>query len=276
MIYGNCRWPEVQQWQKDRMVLVCPLASFEQHGRHLPFLTDTYLTDALAQRVHQKLGDRIALTPTLWLGASDHHLDFPGVISVPHSLYTEVVKNMVRCFVKSGFRRVFLLNGHGGNASPATVAITEMANCCDSCDEAFLTLASYWTLAAPVMKAEKHGMGSQQLSHSCEYETSMMLHLHKELVVMRAARAAKPVIENRFYSNENLGRVTVAGRFKRQSKTGALGRPELATAEKGESLLTAISDEIAAFIEDFATWKFLPVLKREIAPWGKRGSRRSR
>jgi len=261
MYYGNAQWPKIEDLNKDELVVVCPLASFEQHGCHLPFLTDTYLVTAVAERVHEKLGDRIVLTPTLWLGASDHHLDFPGTISVPITLYTKMIKNVLRCFVKAGFRRIFFLNGHGGNADPGTCAITEMANSCNSCERSLVALSSYWTLAEPAMEPGRHGMQTEKLSHSAEYETSMMLYLHRELVVMSAAKGTEPVIQNRFYNNEQGGRAVVANRFRRQTETGALGRPELATPEKGESLVNAITDEVAAFLEDFATWEFLPVLK---------------
>ncbi|MEO2045830.1 MAG: creatininase family protein [Pirellulales bacterium] len=97
--------------------------SAEQHGHHLPLLTDTYLVTEVAERVEQTLLDKVLLTPTLWLGASDHHLDFPGTISVPNTFYVEMIKNMVRCFVKAGFRRVLLLNGHGGNIAPGEVRL---------------------------------------------------------------------------------------------------------------------------------------------------------
>ena len=261
MLYGNMRWTEIENLDKEQVVVVCPLASMEQHGHHLPLLTDTCLVSELAERIHERLEDQIALTPTLWLGASDHHLDFPGTLSVPITLYTEMIKNLLRSFVKAGFRRIFFLNGHGGNLGPGSDAIYEMANSCDECDSALVSIGSYWNIAQPAMAAEKHGMGSRQLSHSCEYETSMMLHLHRELVVMECAKGTEPVIESRFYSSENLGRVGVSGRFRRQSETGAMGRPDLATAEKGKSLLEAITDEVAAFIRDFSAWQHLPVLK---------------
>lgn len=260
MYYGDCRWVDIEALDKIKVVAVCPLASLEQHGHHLPLLTDTYLVTGVAEGVHKKLKDKIALTPTLWLGASDHHLDFPGTLTVPNTLYTEMIKNMARCLVKAGFRRIFFLNGHGGNVVPGVNALTEMANSSDACDETLMVLSSYWTIAKPVLAPQRHGMQSPQLSHACEYETSMMLHLQKKLVVMKCAKASPPAIHSPYYHMEHGGRVEVAGRFYRKTETGAMGHPELATAEKGKSLLNAIISEVSAFIEDFATWKDLPVL----------------
>jgi hypothetical protein len=85
--YGDKRWIDIDAMDKDRVVVVCPIGSLEQHGHHLPLLTDTYLVTEVAERVEKKLSDKVLLTPTLWLGASDHHLDFPGTVSRIHSMW---------------------------------------------------------------------------------------------------------------------------------------------------------------------------------------------
>ena len=197
MKFGNQCWVDVEAANKDKVV-VLPLGSFEQHGHHSHLLTDTYLVTAVAEQVEAELSDQIYLLPTLWLGASDHHLDLPGTVSVPNSLYTQMIKNMVRSIAKAGFQRVLLLNGHGGNVTPGTQAITELTNESDRYNEMWLALSSYWTLASPVMTAEQHDMESQQLSHACEYETSMMLYLQGELVRMDRVTASPPLVDSKY------------------------------------------------------------------------------
>ncbi len=261
MRYGDCRWIDIDAMDKDRVVVVSPTAALEQHGHHLPLLTDTYLVTEVAERVERKLPDKVLLLPTLWLGASDHHLDFPGTVTLPNSLYVEVIKKMVGCFVKAGFRRILFLNGHGGNMAPGEVAITEMANSDDECDGALVAFASYWALAGPAFAAEKHGLESAEVTHACEYETSMMQAVRSDLVHLEAAQAGPPVIDSPFFHSELGGRVSLAGRFHRLTSTGAMGSPELATPEKGESLLSVAAAETGAFIEDFLTWAQPQVLK---------------
>ena len=261
MKYGHCRWVDIEALDKDQVVVVCPVAALEQHGHHLPLLTDTFLVTEVAERVERDRPDQVLLTPTMWLGASDHHLDFPGTLSLPNSLYVEVLKKTVRCFVRAGFRRILLLNGHGGNIAPGQVAITEMANSCDECDNTLITFASYWSLAGDAWKPEDHGLETPFVSHACEYETSMMLVVAEDLVRLEEARAGSPVIDSPFYHSELGGRVSVAGRFHRSTPTGAMGSPEKATAGKGESLLAAAVDQVAAFIDDFLTWEQPDVLK---------------
>ena len=261
MRYGNCRWTDIEALNKDRVVVVCPIAALEQHGHHLPLLTDTYLVTDVAERVEQKLSEKVLLTPTLWLGASDHHLDFPGTVTVPNTLYIEILKNMIRCYVKAGFRRILFLNGHGGNIAPGLVATTEIVNSSEDCDGVMIVFSSYWSIAGPAFAPENHGLESPEVTHACEYETSMMLVVKGDLVHMEDAKAGAPVIDSPFFNSERGGRVSLASRFRRLTQTGAMGQPELSTAEKGESLLSAAAREVAAFIEDFLTWTQPPILK---------------
>ncbi|MCA9270125.1 MAG: creatininase family protein [Planctomycetales bacterium] len=248
MHYGHLRWIDVENLDKDQVVVVCPLASMEQHGHHLPLLTDTLLVTGVAEGMHERLGDRMLLLPTQWLGASDHHADFPGTVSVSNEHFARTVKSLTASLVSAGFWKILFLNGHGGNDAPGETAITQMADDSDECNEAYVVLASYWRLAAQAMAADRHGMTQPSLSHACEYETSLMLHLHPELVQMEAAvggDADQPDVPTG---------VRIAGRFNLRSETGALGSPDLATAEKGASLLAAIVDATADFVDQMSQW----------------------
>ena len=253
MKYGDGCWVDIEQSDKNKVVVV-PLGSMEQHGHHSPLLTDTYLVTAVAERVERELREETYFLPTLWLGASDHHLDLPGTTSVPNHVYTIVIKNIVRSISSAGFRRIFFLNGHGGNVIPGTQAITELANESDEYNDRWMALASYWSVASPVMAAENHGMLTQQLTHACEYETSMMLWLHGETMRMDRVTSSPPLLDSPFFHSEHGGRINVAKRMSTWTPTGAMGGPQHATAEKGESLLNAITGEVVSFIRNFATW----------------------
>ena len=253
MNYGDNCWVDIEGADKDKVVVI-PLGSLEQHGHHSPLLTDTYLVTAVAERVAAELNEQTYKLPTLWLGASDHHLDMPGTVTVPNHIYTVMIKNIVRSIANAGFRRIFFLNGHGGNVTPGTQALTELANESDVYNNMWMALASYWTIAAPVMAPERHGMETPQLTHACEYETSMMLFLHGEIMQMERVTASPPLVDSPFFHSEHGGRLQVAKRLGTLSPTGAMGGPQHATAEKGESLLNAIVDEVVTCIKDFATW----------------------
>lgn len=253
MHYGNLRWVDIDRLDKRSKVVVCPIASLEQHGHHLPLLTDTILVSEVARRCHETLGDQMLLTPTLWVGASDHHLDFPGTVSVPYRLYIDLIKAMLRSFLMAGFEKILFLNGHGGNVAPGESAIYELASESEACDAAYVVLGSYWTIAASAMDAEAHGMKTPNLTHACEYETSMMLAIDERLVTLGAAVG---------HATNLLGLpkgVASAGRFHRMTATGAMGNPAFSTAEKGESLLRAIHGEVVKLIRQMSAWP-----KREV------------
>lgn len=253
MKFGDNCWVDMQQADKNKIV-VMPLGSMEQHGHHSPLLTDTYLVTEIAERVEEHLSGQIYMLPTLWLGASDHHLDLPGTVSVTNSVYSAIIKNIVRSIAKAGFRRLLFLNGHGGNVTPGTQAITELTNESDVYNEMWIALSSYWTVAAPAISPEDHGMQTKQLTHACEYETSMMLFLHGEIMRMDRVESSPPLINSPYFHSEYGGRLNVAKRMATRTPTGAMGEPQYATPQKGESLLNAIADEVIACIEDFATW----------------------
>src|SRR4029077_11078858 len=107
----------------------------------LPVFVDSLQVAAVAERVEKILPKEVVLLPTFWLGASHHHLDYAGTVSIPVSLYSENIKWIARCILKAGFKRILFLNGHGGNETPAAQALTELVNENDEADAAHLIFA---------------------------------------------------------------------------------------------------------------------------------------
>ena len=124
MLCGNHNWPQTPDLTGK--VAVVPLGSLEQHGHHLPLLTDTMTGAEIARRAEEALGDTAVFLPTLYLGASDHHLAFPGTVSLHNQTYPQVISDILESLIGAGFRRVVLLNAHGGNAGPASAALYEI------------------------------------------------------------------------------------------------------------------------------------------------------
>jgi creatinine amidohydrolase len=256
MQWGELRWPQVEKVDRNAVV-VAPLASVEQHGRHLPLLTDTMLVAEVAARAQAELGEAALWLPPLWLGSSGHHMDFPGTLSLPVSVYSEVIKSLTRSILTAGFARILYLCGHGGNEIPTSQALAELASESEEANAALLAVTCYWTLAGAALDPGRHGMKQAALTHACEYETSMMLVTRPDLVAMDQAAAPPAAIDTRWWSSETGGPVNVFKRFRRLTDTGAMGHPAEATAEKGESLLAAITAEVVRFLRDFAAWPLL-------------------
>jgi creatinine amidohydrolase len=255
MLWQDQSWPQIQQIDK-KMPVVIPLGSCEQHGHHLPLFVDSIEVTAIAQRLEEQLHNRILLLPTLWLGHSEHHKDFPGTISVPASLYSEMIKSVARSVLRAGFTKLFFLNGHGGNETPASQALVELTGEDDLADAAYLGFASWWALASDSIKADRMGMTTGSISHACEYETSMVLAVRPELVRINEIVEAPSLAP---WNSSELGKkARFFRRFHRLTAAGNLGKPTAATAEKGKSLINAVVADVVKFLEEFATWQDLP------------------
>ncbi len=250
MIFGDLGSRDIARIAPD-MIAMLPLGAVEQHGDHLPVITDTAIVTEFARRAEVLLPDHVVLLPTFWTGSSHHHLSFPGTLSISSETFVRVVMDILECLVSSGFQRIFLLNGHGGNQTPFAEALYRISLIHRA---PRIAAQSYWKLAANEL-AEQNFMATSALSHACEYETSLMLALGAA-VKMPLAHGESPQRISQFYDPLDRGssRVVVSETFDQLSLNGALGSPEKATADKGERLFNLITETIISFLKDFKQW----------------------
>src|SRR4051812_4495362 len=145
-------WPAVAALSKDTPV-VFPIAALEQHGHHLPLFTDSLLLGEIVRRTKEKLGPRVLFTPLMWLGNSDHHLDFAGTLSAPPRAYLDLLNGLMENFLQHGFRRLVFINGHGGNDVPGKQAIFELRQRHRQRDDLLLLFSTYWGLGVEPWKS---------------------------------------------------------------------------------------------------------------------------
>ncbi len=254
MYYGEQQWTQTAD-QTGRVVVV-PLGSLEQHGHHLPMLTDSMIGAEIARRAEAELGDIALFTPMLWIGASDHHLGFKGTLSLGNDLYISVLVDILENLIGAGYRRILLLNSHGGNITPGRMAMYDVQLRHLEKTDLWISLATWFTIAAEQIAA-LDVLDQKAVTHACELETSMILHLRPELVDLKAARGTTIPFDSAFYVPDFAapGRVDVARSFDQLSITGAFGHPEAATAEKGALLFETAVREVVAFVQEFAAWK---------------------
>lgn len=252
MLLADFSWPEVKKLKLANKVVLLPLGSFEQHGPHLPLTTDTDIVTAVATGVERKRPREILCLPTLWPGHSTHHLFFPGTMSVSQMPYIQLLVDLSRSILNLGAKKIFLLNGHGGNDIPARAALRELKS--ESPKTRFV-FASYWSLAAEtITQVRESGPGG--LGHACEMETSIMLHLCPDRVKMKLAKRDGPRHTDPYRKSDmQYGRpVYFVNEFNEISKTGVVGQPDLASAQKGKRFLDGIVTEVTAFVDEFAKW----------------------
>jgi creatinine amidohydrolase len=258
MQLGELNWQEAAA-ATDKVVVV-PLGAHEQHGHHLPLLTDAMIGGEIVRRAAEELQSEALFAPMLWLGHSPHHLEFPGTLSVSSDTYIRVIEDVAESLIRGGFRRILFFNAHAGNMTPASIALgnVQMRRAAELPD-LWLLFASWFTLAAPAI-AQAGIFTQEKISHACEWETSQILALHPELVQEDRPAARFSLLANgepsRFFHADysGWGRVDVARRIEQNSPTGAFGYPELADTEKGEVLFNLSSRELVNLVREFANW----------------------
>lgn len=257
------RWEEMNWAEFSRVDInvpvIVPLGSCEQHAHHLPVFVDTFQVDHIARAIEARRSG-FMLAPTLWLGCSHHHADFPGTLSVMPMVYAHLIQQVARSILRAGFRRILFLNGHGGNRAPANAGLSELSIGSEVADSANIALASWWELGATAMKSA--GIGQQTIGHACEFETSLMLEIRNDLVNIEKIQPRANATENSWYSVEGGGhsRVAMFQRFHRLTASGGLGDSGNATREKGARLLDGLVGELVQFVDDFAKWLLLPII----------------
>lgn len=255
MKLGNLPWTQVEK-HTDKVIVV-PTGSFEQHGHHLPLLTDSMIGAAIADRAEAELGDSAVFLPMLWIGASDHHMDFAGTVSLSMEVYTKAIIDLVESIISAGFRKIFLLNSHAGNIVPASTALYEInLRYHEVLPDLWLTFCSWFDLARDQVAGLK-GMTQGGVLHACEWETSVMMRAHGDLVHRKVIKSTRTPFKSEFYSPDQSGRsrVSVTKTIRQMTPVGALGRPDLATEDKGERIIAAATAEVVAYVREFGTWQ---------------------
>ena len=245
MQLADLKWTDVAAASRD-MPIVIPIAALEQHGRHMPLFTDSLLLGEVIRRASAALNERVLFTPLMWLGNSEHHLDFPGTMTASPRVYLDLVRDMVENFVFHGFRRIVLVNGHGGNIVPAQQALFELRQKHRDRGELLLLSTTYWTLGGKPNEADKSFVQTR-MGHACEWETSMMLriapHLVGDLKQVEALEFGNPF--------EPAHRAWIT---KDRTAAGHIGDPRGATAEKGEILFRTFAADVVALLERVLRW----------------------
>jgi creatinine amidohydrolase len=236
MRFAEMTAPAIRDLSRDGTLIVAPIAACEQHSRHLPVFTDTILCGAVADGVERALPDQVVLLPVLWLGASEHHLPFGGTLTATLPTYETVLAELLAPLLRDGFRRILLLNGHGGNIDPLHVALRRLDA---QFPRALLTGAAYWEIAQDELAALCQGP-RKAMGHACEIETSMVLHLRPDLV------RRDLILDDPDDTPPGLGGLMWARDYGRRTDHGAVGYPERADADRGRLMLDAVVRKVSA------------------------------
>ena len=245
MQLSDLSWPKVQGLSKDTPV-VFPIAALEQHGHHLPLFTDSFLLGEIMRRAAEKLAERVLFAPLLWLGNSEHHMEFAGTLSATPRTYLDVLNGLLENFIQHGFCRLVFINGHGGNDVPGKQIVFETRQRHRQRSDLLLLFATYWLLGGKPHLADPT-LRQQQMGHACEWETSMMVRIAPHLV--GDYKGVQMVPFGNLFEPATRGWIT-----KERTTPGHIGDPQAASAEKGETLLRVFSDDVVRLLERVLAW----------------------
>jgi len=228
--------------------VIMPVGAMEQHGPHLPVQVDALLATEVSRRAALRLAPHrpVVMTPTVWMGLSEHHMSFGGTFTLDFDAYQSLLRCLCRSIDRHGFPRIFILNGHGGNVSALGVIAGELAHELG----ARVATVTYWHLKQTMERFKQILEHQDNVLHAGEAESSMLLALAPELVDRDAMRTAEGPLG---------GIVRPSGAYGYKhisdiSPTGVLGKPRSASAEKGERLLDAAAEAVADAVADEGVW----------------------
>lgn len=226
-------------------LLVLPVGATEQHGPHLPVGTDSMGVEHVTRSAAVAVADRfpVAVAPTLWYGSSPHHLPFGGTLSLTAGTFLAVLMDIGRSIAGASFRRLFIVNGHGGNHELIGLAARDLA-----LEEGIeVAAASWWHLAARELAAAGAREIGRLPGHAGAFETSLVLALDASLV--RSPRPHRPAWDG------SIGSIDVPVRIERpgswQATEGFTDSPSAGTADLGRTFLEIGVEAVAAAMIDF-------------------------
>lgn len=246
---GNASWAErtyeeiKEIGEKNGSILIIPVGSIEQHGTHMPVATDTILVEAVAKLGTERVTDDVPVlvTPAVWSGFSPHHMPFGGTLAVGFDHLLSLLEDIAAAATENEFDAVMFLNGHGGNTSLINGAVSTVGN--EHSNVEILGLTYFQLATSFITDIRDSNVGG--MNHAGEFETSLMLYLRPELVNEdRIATHKEGTYDKESDDIFDDGPLATYRTFDEYSATGALGAPDLATAEKGEQIYNLLGDEM--------------------------------
>jgi len=252
-LYEEMKWPEIREVAKEDRVVIIPVATIEDHGLHLPIITDVLITATICRKAAERIPNEVILVPPQYYGYSPHHMDFPGPITIEEPTFIAYMRDISKSLVHHGFRRILLVNGHGSNApwleTVARLTIVDYPH-------VLCAMLNWWDIPE-VHEAVKAQRTSERggTSHAGELETSLMLAIRPELVDMSKAVKDISYPTSKYFPPSDFyypsGSVLIMPYWSTISKTGTMGDPTVATREKGEKWLEAAVEGLIGIIRDF-------------------------
>jgi creatinine amidohydrolase len=255
--YEEFTWPEIKAAIAQDRVAVLPVGTTEQHGPHLPLVTDVLTATEMSRLAVERIPEEAVLLPSVYYSFNEHHMDFPGTIAIAGETIVRYVTDIGTSLARHGFHKILIVNGHGSNVPFLDIAARNITNTTNS----IAAMASWWSLIPKdVITAHRESEYPGGMAHGCELETSVLLYLRPDLVQMEKAEKDINFQSTEFFywDLQNPSPVFFQEWFSRYSRTGTVGDPTKATAAKGEVFVNAVVDRLVSLIREFRAKEIAP------------------
>ncbi|MFA6945490.1 MAG: creatininase family protein [Pedobacter sp.] len=224
------------------------IAAIEQHGAHLPVATDRMIGEYFSGLLNKEIDDKILILPIVAVGCSDHHMGFCGTLTLSHTTFSAVVKEIIQSVLNHGFYNIILLNSHGGNQGIMQVIIEQLgfAN-----PNAHILGASWWNVAKEeLLKITETGPGGT--GHACEFETSLMKVIAPNLVQESLIKQGANVLAFPSVDGDLLigPKISFYRTMKELTPNGVFGNPLNSSAEKGIRIGECVTAALKQLVMD--------------------------
>jgi creatinine amidohydrolase len=237
-------WPEVEAYLEGSKGIIVPIGATEQHGPTGLIGTDAICAETLAWKAGE-LADAM-VGPTLSVGMSEHHMHFPGSVTLRPTTLIAVVRDVILSLARHGFRRFFFVNGHGGNTASINAAIfeayTEAPPLLEEGD-AVRCLTGEWWATPSAQELSSELFGDKDGDHASASEVSIASAAYPDHLKSADLDRDVPPSTHVFGPAD----------FRRRYPEGRMGsHPELASVKAGQRIIEAVASDLA---EDYR--KFL-------------------
>jgi len=245
-------WVTVSEELEESDTVIVPLGSMEAHGAHKPVGCCYFLAEAASRDVAERTG--VPVTPVIPFGTSPPYKHFPGTITVSMETLSRYVYEASESLVKAGFKKIIFFSAHGGNNLPV---LREISFKLREEHGALCAVIHVWGM---ISKLTPPGFWEpdQRLGHGGEPTTSVMLHLHPELVDMaraelRTLRQAMEGFETKSYGVHEFEGVpqSVFLFAEEVEPSGFMRDPTKASAKKGKILYEKAVEYLVDLVEAF-------------------------
>jgi creatinine amidohydrolase len=238
-------WQEVEAYLRSSTAILIPIGSTEQHGPNGFIGTDALCPQVLAEGIGAATGALV--TPTISVGMAQHHLGFPGSITLRPSTLIALVQDQINSLARHGFERFYFLNGHGGNIATLSAAFSEIYA------ESSLGTAGHnrpaircklknWWETDGVKAISARAFGASEGSHATCSEVSLTYYAYPDHV--KQAEMSPKIAPN--------GPIYDAEDYRRRFPDGRIGSdPSLASVEVGRELYEAAVEALSADWREF-------------------------